>query len=146
MDLADRRTVLEAAGLTVLDESWSGNVAEPSAAWRPIIAGSAVPTTTIRHDEADVLARVDAAWYQLACSSGVLDGHGEFLISVAGDGAAAESWAHVRCDHAPTLAEAMEPGWSGGGEFAAVSMNGRVVCAVTVEEYEYWVLTARLDG
>jgi hypothetical protein len=146
MELVERRAVLEAAGLTVLDESWSGNVPEPSAAWRPIIAGSAEPSSTIRHDAPDVLKRVDAEWYRQARAVGVLDGHGEFLISVAGDGAAAESWARVRCSAAPTLAEAMEPGWSGGGEFAALSMSGRVVCGVTVEENEYWVLSARLDA
>ncbi|MFC5907925.1 hypothetical protein [Streptacidiphilus monticola] len=144
MDLQARRTLLESSGLDVVDEAWSGSVPEPMAAWRPIISGDATPAARIPiQGPPGHLSEVQARWEQIASESGLFDAEGEFLVSVAGEGTANAPWALVR--RMPEMVMAQKLGVvQGEPEFVAMSTSGHVVCGVTTEEYEVWILSALL--
>jgi len=142
VDLEARKQVLEKAGLVVLDEAWVGPVPEPMTAWRPIISGAAIPTATVRIlKEGRHLPEVQAKWEEIAEESGLFGDHGEFLMSVGG--MAAAPWARVRRTLHMHLAHRLGP--KEGPEFAAMAMAGSVVCGVTTEEYDVWILATVLS-
>lgn len=145
LDLEARSSLLESAGLEVLDSAWSGEAPEPMKAWRPIISGRAKPAARIRVLEANGhLPEVQDQWVRLCGENGLFGDQGDFLISVAGAGAANAPWARVRRTSSMRLAQ-----WLGSvegePEFVAMSLDGRVSCGVTTEEYEVWIVTALID-
>lgn len=85
------------------------------------------------------LPEVQEKWEEIAVGSALFGEHGEFLISVAGEGAAAAPWAHVRSTPKMNLAQRLALP-EGVPEFVAMSVNGHVVCGVTAEEYEVWII------
>lgn len=144
MDLEARRLLLESAGLTVLDSAWSGQAPVPIEAWRPIISGAATPTARVRvQEDGRHLPEVQKKWEEIAGNSALFGEQGEFLISVAGEGAAMAPWARVRRTPKMTLARQLAPA-DGEPEFVTMSIDGRVVCGVTTEEYDVWIVAERL--
>ncbi|MFI5793428.1 hypothetical protein [Streptomyces sp. NPDC051677] len=145
VDLEARRLLLESAGLSILDPAWSGQAPTPMAAWLPIISGSATPTARVRiQEEGRHLPEVEGKWRDIAESSALFGERGEFLISVAGKGAATAPWALVR--RTPEMALAQRIASVGGEpEFVAMSVDGRVVCGVTPEEYDVWIVAELMD-
>ncbi|MBK3574608.1 hypothetical protein JHN63_12440 [Streptomyces sp. MBT65] len=145
MDLEARRSLLEAAGLTVLDSAWAGEAPEPMKAWRPIIRGGATPDVRI-HALAENLhfSEVQDQWVRLSEEIGIFGDQGDFLISVAGAGAANAPWARVQRTSSMRLAQQLGS-VDGEPEFVAMSLDGRVSCGVTTEEYEVWILTALIE-
>ena len=144
MDLEARRLQLESAGLTVLQSAWSGPAPTPMEAWRVIIGGAAKPTARVRvQDDGRHLREVQEKWEEIAEISGLFGEHGEFLLSVAGVGSVAAPWAHVQRTPNMTLAEQLAPA-KGEPEFVAMSEDGRVVCGITTEEYDVWIVAERL--
>jgi hypothetical protein len=144
MDLERRGSLLKTAGLTVLDEAWSGEAPDPMRAWRPVISGGATPAVRVRiADGNEYLPEVQDHWENVAEQVGIFGDDGDFLISVAGAGAAKAAWARVRRASAMRLAQYLGS-VEGEPEFVTMSMDGRVVCGVTSEEYEVWIVTAEL--
>lgn len=145
MDLEARRLRLESAGLVVLDEAWSGAGPAPMRAWRPIISGGATPAARVRILEANRhLSEVQDQWEGIAEGLGLFGDKDEFLISVAGVGAANAPWAYVRRAGPLSLAQRIGS-VEGGPEFVAMSLSGHVVCGVTTEEYEVWIVTESIE-
>lgn len=144
VDLDERRQLLESAGLTVLDDAWSSPAPAPMEAWRPIISGAATPAATVQRDETgEYLATADRQWESLSAFVGVIGPDGDFLISVAGEGASTAPWAHVR--HTGVISLSSRLGQvPGEPEFVTMAVDGTAVCGVTTEEYEVWIVTASL--
>ncbi|GAA1287767.1 hypothetical protein Psi02_70330 [Planotetraspora silvatica] len=114
-------------------------------AWRLIIGGEVTPTAMVPTlDGIDQWDEVEAVWDSVARDSGIFGGRNEFLISVAGPGAADAPWAHVRRDSRPKLAHhSFSP--VGEPEFVTTSLDGRCVCGVTTEEYAVWVVARSFE-
>jgi hypothetical protein len=114
-------------------------------AWRPIISGGAKPAVRIRTLEANgYLPEVQDQWVRLSEEIGIFGDQDDFLISVAGAGAANAPWARVQRTGAMRLAQRLGS-VDGEPEFVAMSLDGRVACGVTTEEYEVWIVTALID-
>lgn len=108
MDLKIRGQRLQAAGLSVLDSAWNGDVPSPIEAWRVVIGGSVKPSMKIRINESgEHLAEVQVSWERYAEEADVFGAGGEFLISVAGVGAASAPWARVRRESGMQLAQVL---------------------------------------
>jgi hypothetical protein len=140
MDLEARERLLRSAGLKILDMAWSGPVPEPSNAWKLIIAGGVTPSAAVQAlDGNRHLDEVETKWESIAEDCGLFGGRGEFLIHLAGVGAAMHPWACVQRNSGLSLAHHLAP-HAGEPEFVAMSIDGRVVCGVTTEEYDVWVV------
>ncbi|MFD6024130.1 PE-PGRS family protein [Streptomyces griseoluteus] len=112
------------------------SVARPSrAAWRPVISASTKPTLAVPDDRPDLVAELNRQWHRLAVERGVIDGDGEFLINVAGQGCTC--WTRVRLTERWDLAGPLGP-TAGQPEFVTMSPDGESVLGVTCEEYEVW--------
>lgn len=136
--------LLESAGLMVLDSAWSGQVPAPMKAWRPIVSGAATPAARVRIQEGGRhLPEVQEKWEEIAENSALFGERGEFLISVAGEGAVTAPWAYVRRTPKMALAQRLSP-TKGESEFVAMSVDGRIVCGVATEEYEVWIMAELL--
>jgi hypothetical protein len=140
MDLESRKRLLQSAGLTVLDAAWSGQMPQPMEAWRLIIGGEVTPSAVVHFlDNNEHLDEVESQWESIAENGGLFDSRGEFLISVAGVGSVNHPWARVRRNVGLSLARSLAPS-VGEPEFVAMSIDGRVVCGVTTEEYGVWIV------
>lgn len=136
--------MLRASGLMVLEASSSFVGPAPMDAWRIIIGGNTVPTVRVATDsEFDYLSDVDRSWESVAEELGIFGNDGEFLISVAGSPIGRLPWARVRPDQDRSLARHLVSN-PGEPEFVAMSVDARVICGVTTEEYEIWVVGAEL--
>ncbi|WP_406642542.1 hypothetical protein [Amycolatopsis sp. WGS_07] len=139
-----RSGMLRASGLVVLEASSSFDGPAPMDAWRVIISGNAVPTARVATDsEFDYLSEVDRTWESVAEELGIFGNDREFLISVAGSPIGRLPWVRVRPARDLSLARHLvnnpeEP------EFVAMSVDARVICGVTTEEYEIWIVGADL--
>ncbi|MFI9010945.1 hypothetical protein ACIGNX_27275 [Actinosynnema sp. NPDC053489] len=137
--MVDRTAMLTAAGLEVLGtRDLAGDLA-PAEAWRRVVSGAARPEVEVPDDTADVDARVDAEWRELARRHGVLAEDGTFLISPPGPGAFTAPWTAVRLTDHTRLARHLtanpdEP------EFVTASADGSAVLGVTTEEYAVWLV------
>ncbi|BCL12609.1 hypothetical protein GCM10017556_03480 [Micromonospora sagamiensis] len=135
---------MRAAGFQVLEAS---EIAEglPSeqAAWKPVISSLARPEWSVALAANDAVEQVERQWRRLVHERGLARGDGTLLISLTrqdGDG----GWALVRLPDGPLVLDALGPN-PGEPEFVAMSLAGDVVCGVTAEECELWVVCARLD-
>ncbi|MFD8077146.1 hypothetical protein ACFV3E_31355 [Streptomyces sp. NPDC059718] len=98
------------------------------------------PVATVRHDAA-ALPEVDRLWFLHASQNNLFDPDGLFLISAAGPDSRALGWTHVQWQEGAQLASSLQDEQS--PEFLALSTHGRCMCAVTTEEYDYWVVVHR---
>ncbi|WP_232789509.1 HEAT repeat domain-containing protein [Streptomyces jeddahensis] len=133
--------LLQRAGLEIAGDWRTEEVLPPRAAWRPIVAGETTPTVSVRGDQPDLVAELNAQWHRLATESGILGEDGVFFIDVAGDwtGCAPRRWTRVRLtsrwDLAGVLGE--RPGQP---EFVTLSMDGNTLLGATTEEDEIWLI------
>ena len=136
MDVEGRRQLLEASGLWVVDPAWEGAAVAPGEAWRKIILLDAIPTERVHYgDPSESFPVAQSRWRELAVEVGLFSEDKEFLISPSGAGTEVLPWALVRCENAMSLMEHIYQ----GGEFAAMSLDGKVVGGITLEEYEIWL-------
>ncbi|MGW2599086.1 hypothetical protein [Streptomyces klenkii] len=140
--------LLADAGLETAEAEGAGhveNLLRPLAAWRPVIAAGATPTTAVRLDRPDLVAELNAQWYRLATEHGIIGADGTFLINVAGSrqGTTSHGWTRVRLTARWDLAGVLgdRPGQP---EFVTLSADGDVLLGVTTEEYEVWLVA--VDG
>lgn len=133
--------LLQRAGLEIVGEWRTEDVVPPRVAWRPIVAGDATPTVSVRGDHPALVAELNAQWHRLADENGILGDDGVFLIDVAGNwtGGAPRFWTRVRLtsdwDLAGVLGE--RPGQP---EFVTLSVDGETLVGATAEEDEVWLI------
>ena len=145
MDIGSRTRLLEQAGLSVIDPAWDGARIAPMAAWKLVIGGDALPDATVRYDDrGEYLSDVESTWRELSAEAGLFGEKGEFLISVAGVGAATAPWALVKLNTWSDLAGQLAL-VHGNPEFVAMDVESHTVCGVTSEEYEVWIVIVSFD-
>ncbi|SBT48705.1 hypothetical protein [Micromonospora auratinigra] len=131
---------LEAAGFTVLQAPYAvPDLPTPMSGWRPVISALARPACRIGHDEEDGPARLEREWRRLLVEHRVLGDDGRLLISLSGGN---DDWALVRLPDSPVRLGELGP-YPAEPEFVAMSLAGDVVCGVTVEEYDMWIVCTR---
>jgi hypothetical protein len=135
---------LVAAGFEVLEASdMAEGLPSEHAAWKPIVSSLARPEWSVALTANDAVEQVERQWRRLVHEQGLASGDGTLLISLTrqdDDG----GWVVVRLPEGPLALDALGPN-PGEPEFVAMSLAGDVVCGVTAEEYELWVVCARLD-
>ncbi|PVC91930.1 hypothetical protein [Streptomyces sp. CS014] len=109
-----------------------------------MVAGIDVePTLTIDAATPDALKQLDRQWHEKAWPVLAGPGPGTFLILPPGGGGAAVGWVPVQ-DIAPSGLPSRIAAATGTPEFVALSADGTHLCAVTEEEYEYWIIVRSL--
>ncbi|WP_052442562.1 HEAT repeat domain-containing protein [Streptacidiphilus neutrinimicus] len=139
---SDLRELLQRAGLEVVGHGRVNDARPAPVAWRPVIAGNAVPTVAVRDDRPDLVSELNRQWHRLAVEHGVIDGDGEFLISIAEHNCRSHwcnHWTRVRLTEQWDLAGILGP-HPGRPEFVTMSMDGDSVLGATSEEYEVWLI------
>ncbi|MFD7323106.1 hypothetical protein ACFV9D_18745 [Streptomyces sp. NPDC059875] len=98
------------------------------------------PTASVPHTASDARDQVDIRWHAEADKLEIHDANGEFLLRTSSPGSVRRGWLRVRDtvgDHLPSRITAA----TGYREFIAVSLDGRALCAVSVEDDEDWIVT-----
>lgn len=147
MSKPDKESWLERlsdAGLTVVKTPPPTDIAAPLKAWRGAVNIDAEPVAKVRQSAPDALIEVDRQWFTHALNASIFAPDQSFLISVAGPGSLEFGWAHVKWTNDTTLAPRLVQD-DGSVEFLAMSIDGRRTCAVTTEEYDFWILTGEVE-
>ena len=138
---AERATLLEAAGMTLLGEAWTVAGVTPESAVRSVIHLDVRPDVRVDHETADSVARTERIWWDIARDVGVLTDDDAFYLSPTCPGAFRLPWARVRTAVHGGFLRAL---WAefGSLEFVAVCPTGSAVVGVFEEEGENWIVTS----
>ena len=130
---------IERSGLEILGPVESDALVDIGRAWRLVAGLQATVRVPIAGGGEDLARRVDAAWLEQARVHGVIGDDRSFLIAAG----YAEPWLKVRWTDrtrlAATLTSASNP-LPGEAEFVTLAEDGSVLCGVTAEEYDVWVI------
>ncbi len=141
----DRRVLdrLEALGRQGVVEAAGGvpeTAPDPKSAFYAMVGYEVKPTRTVPRKAPDVRDRVDLVWHEEADRTGLFDEDGEFLLFFWIPGDPTGGWLRVR-DPIGTRLPSRIAAATGNREFIAASLDGRHMCAVSVEEYDDWIIT-----
>ncbi|MET8580704.1 hypothetical protein ABZX39_07400 [Streptomyces collinus] len=103
------------------------------------------PTAVVPVSSSRAGDELDEKWHQRASESSFYGNRGEFLILPPVSGGSGIGWVGVIDpigEHLPSRIAAV----TGSPEFLAISHDGRQLCAVSVEDDEYWVLLHKFSG
>ncbi|WP_256925295.1 hypothetical protein [Streptomyces sp. Amel2xC10] len=132
------RDTLERCGLEVTGDAPSDAPPVNSAIYA--VNGIEVePVATIPDSIPHASDKLDEAWHHHASQAALYDEKGEFLILPPGPGGSRVGWVRVKDTVGKNLPSRIS-GVTGSPEFIAVSIDGRHLCAASVEEYDYWVV------
>ena len=132
--------LLGRCGLVVIDDPPGDSLPAPRRAVGITIGGTE-PTAKVPFVGPDLGVRVDAAWLRLAREHHVVDSEGRFLITTTMEG----PWVPVRIHGELHLAEHLvgRNAPPGHAEFVTMALDGSVMCGVTTEEYDVWLVVDR---
>ncbi|MGI5356376.1 hypothetical protein ACQI4E_13865 [Streptomyces sp. CA-252508] len=139
----DVALLLEALGQQGLERREGGTpegAAAPKKAILAVSGGNVRPTLTVNHRDPGAREQVDTLWHQEAERLKIFDQNGEFLLLATYPGSLAKGWLRMKDsvgNHLPSRIAAA----TGYRDFIAVSLDGKSLCAVSVEEYEDWIVT-----
>ncbi|MDV9188531.1 hypothetical protein R6L23_09930 [Streptomyces sp. SR27] len=134
---------ITATGLTVSDDPAPSDALSPREAWQSVIHGEVQPAATVPLSHPQALTEVDRQWHVHAAQNELFGNDGSFLLSISGSGSWGFGWAVVKWSPRTELAPKLSKGEE-GLDFVAMSLNGKSVCAVTEEEYDYWIVVQQL--
>ncbi|MFB6531962.1 hypothetical protein [Streptomyces sp. NPDC056399] len=100
------------------------------------------PTVTISDSLPDASARVDRAWEEQAAAHQLFGSDNTFYILAPDTRGHEVGWIHVRDSIGSELPSRIRTG-TGNAEFLTVSEDGRVMCAVSTEESDTWIVVHR---
>ncbi len=129
--------LLRRCGLTPLGFVRESGLPTPERVWR-ITIGDRAPAIRVPLEGDDLAGRVDAAWRRAARRYGILGAGADFLIALSFD----LPWMKVSSAPEARLAEHLVGGNGrpGEAEFVTMALDGRVMCGVTTEEYDVWLV------
>ncbi|MFD3532866.1 hypothetical protein [Streptomyces sp. NPDC058664] len=136
----DRVEELARQGLVEAGGGVPEDAPDPRRAFLAVVGYEVKPTTTVLQTDPNVRERVDALWYEEADRMGLFDRDGEFLLFSWPPGSPSGEWRRMR-DATGTRLPSRIATATGNPEFIAASLDGRSLCAVSVEEYEDWIIT-----
>ncbi|APE22630.1 MULTISPECIES: hypothetical protein [Streptomyces] len=135
---------LEACGLRVEGRDTSPDLPDVRRAHLAWAGYEVKPSATVSHARPDAAAELDRLWTSLAESAGLRTEEDEFCMLAPGPGGHGTGWIRVK-DLIVTGLPSRLLSDAGLGEFMAVSVDGRVMCAVSDEEYDKWIVVHRFD-
>ncbi|GGR23406.1 hypothetical protein GCM10010251_44340 [Streptomyces aurantiogriseus] len=97
------------------------------------------PVVAIPASTAHAADKLDEAWHHHASQASLYGENGEFLILPPTPGGSEVGWVRVKDPVGKSLPSRIS-GVTGSPEFVAVSVDGRHLCAASVEESDYWVV------
>ncbi|MEV5796815.1 hypothetical protein [Streptomyces collinus] len=133
------RQILEQCGLRVVPGGAPLDAPPINEAIYAVTGIEVQPTAVVPVAASRAGDELDEKWHQHASASSFYGNRGEFLILPPVSGGSGIGWVEVIDpigEHLPSRIAAV----AGSPEFLAVSHDGRRLCAVSVEDDEYWVL------
>jgi hypothetical protein len=129
--------LLSACGLVPLGAVHDDRLPSPEWAWH-VTAGVRTPTAAVPMSAPDLGSVVDAEWLRLSRQHHVLDEQDTFLIALS----RSRPWDKVRLTEHFRLAERLagDNAPAGHAEFVTMATDGSVICGVTTEEYDVWLV------
>ncbi|MGW8487304.1 hypothetical protein [Streptomyces sp. NPDC055886] len=135
--------ILHACGLQVTDDEIPPAAPSMAKAIQMVAGLEVEPTSSIDAAGQNSLEELDRQWHEKARPALTERGSGEFFIMPPGSGGSTIGWVSVR-DIAPPGLPSRIAAATGTPEFVALSADGMHLCAVTEEEYEYWIIVRSL--
>ncbi|MFB7370799.1 hypothetical protein ACFC0D_13270 [Streptomyces sp. NPDC056222] len=136
---------LETAGLVVMGRAVPDGFPEVMSAVYAVNGIEVQPSDSISDSLVDAAAELDRRWDARAAAVRLVSAAGEFYILAPGPGGHEVGWIHV----ADTVGRALPSriaAATGSRSFIALSLDGTSLCAVSVEEYDLWIVTHSFDG
>ncbi|XIE79197.1 hypothetical protein AB6O49_16435 [Streptomyces sp. SBR177] len=137
---------LEASGLEVLDREVPASLPEAMSAIYAATGIDVKPTVSVRNSLPDADVQLNQHWAAQTAAHNLTSENDAFYIltRMTGGGERAIDWIHVRDTIGSDLPYRIRAG-TGNAEFLVVSEDGRVMCAVTTEESESWIVVHRFS-
>lgn len=133
------RDILERCGLKVTQDAAPRDVTPVQTAIYAVTGFEVEPEAAIPISSSKAIGELDQQWHHHASMISLYSESREFLIVPPAPGGSKIGWIQVRDpvgDHLPSRIAAA----TGSPEFLAISLDGRHLCAVSVEEDDYWVV------
>ncbi|MGW9494157.1 hypothetical protein ACWG5P_07140 [Streptomyces prasinus] len=135
----DRLNVLERCGLEVIGEAEQGGPPVNSAIYA-VTGFDVEPAVEIPVSNPHAADELDEAWHHRASQASLYGGDGEFLILPPVSGGSKVGWVRVKDPVGKNLPSRIAA-VTGSPEFVAASPDGRHLCAASVEDNDYWVVS-----
>ncbi|GAU66573.1 hypothetical protein SSP35_03_02210 [Streptomyces sp. NBRC 110611] len=144
LDRTHRLQLISSSGLVVVDAQPPPSIPTVMQAWQKVVNVQTEPTVAVSQDLPDALKEVDRQWLSQGVKNSLFNKEGEFLISVAGPGSVDFGWTRVRWSKnaSPSSMPSQD---ENSPEFLGMSLDGRNICAVTTEEYDYWIVVSKIQ-
>jgi hypothetical protein len=136
----DRLEALARQGVVEAGEGVPEGAPDPRRAFLAVVGFEVKPTKTVLQTDPNARERVDALWHEEAHRMGIFDPNGEFLLFLWPAASPPGTWHRMRDTTGARLPSRIATA-TGDQEFIAASLDGRSLCAVSVEEYEDWIIT-----
>ncbi|MBP0458613.1 hypothetical protein [Streptomyces montanisoli] len=130
---------LERSGLSVLQGPPPEEAPQVSDAIHAVAGWEVQPAAEISASDPRAAEELDEKWHERARACSLYDGQGVFLILPPVSGGSRTGWVKVSDPVGERLPSRIAAA-TGSPEFIAASLNGCHLCAVSVEDDEYWVV------
>ncbi|MCX4742520.1 PH domain-containing protein [Streptomyces antibioticus] len=130
---------LDRCGLTRTDDRPAPDGPPLNAAFHAVNGFEVQPTAAVPASLPHAAEDLDTAWHHHAAQASLYDDNGEFLILPPVPGGSKIGWVRVKDPLGRNLPSRIS-GVTGSPEFMAASVDGRHLCAASVEESEFWVV------
>ncbi|MEV7199787.1 hypothetical protein [Streptomyces griseoluteus] len=97
------------------------------------------PVASIPFSSPEAMGELSRVWHARSTGLPLYDQEGRFLLMPPGAGGSKVGWVKVR-DRTGTGLPSRIASVTGSPEFMALSLDGCRICAVSIEDYEYWVI------
>ncbi|MFE4591823.1 PH domain-containing protein [Streptomyces laurentii] len=134
------RDSLEAHGLKMSDTGIPDEAPYILTAIRAVTGHYVRPAVSIPRTSPTALDQIDRRWHEEAEYLRIYARDGEFLLRTSDAGSEERGWLRLR-DTVRTRLPSRIKSSTGYREFIAVSLDGRSLCAVSIEEDEDWIVT-----
>ncbi|MEV6617185.1 hypothetical protein AB0N31_25715 [Streptomyces sp. NPDC051051] len=130
--------LLKRCGLEVTGEAAQGGP-PVNAAIHAVNGFEVEPVAAISATTPHAADELDEAWHHHAAQASLRAENGEFLMLPPIPGGSEVGWIRVKDPVGKNLPSRVSAA-TGSPEFVAISVDGRHLCAASVEEFEYWVV------
>ncbi|MET8029454.1 hypothetical protein [Streptomyces avermitilis] len=140
LETFDWYDLLTRCGLQVVEDPVADGITPIEKAIQAASGVTVEPTATIPLSSSEAMEELDLQWHHYASFISLRTTGGEFLIIPPGPGGSKVGWVEVKDPYGHSLPSRVCRE-TGSPEFLALSTDGRHLCAVTVEDEDYWVVT-----
>ncbi|QGZ49789.1 hypothetical protein GPZ77_16690 [Streptomyces sp. QHH-9511] len=141
---AQWRERLASCGLTVLPESEHPALPDVRQSIYAVTGMEVEPTIRIDRSAPEADLELGRQWQDQARQANLYTDDGEFFVLPPGSGGLEIGWVRVRNRAGNDLLSRVKR-TIGQFELITASADGRNLCAVTSEEYEYWIIVRSLS-